>query len=96
MENPVATVPLTEDDIKEVAKLATNKGFNLLRSIITAKRDFHLLSGSFVRVDTPTPNGIEEAEINFKSAERYESTLKVIEETLQLPTYKETKYVSTK
>lgn len=94
MKNPLITVPLTDADKSLLDKLQANDGFKLLMACLKARRDEHLLTAAYVRVDTPTPNGKEESEQHFMDAQIFQTTIETIETTIKTPKSKETKYAS--
>jgi hypothetical protein len=94
MRNPLTLVPLTDHDKTALAALQANEGFKVLMACLKAELDYYLLNGSYVRVDTPTPNGKDEAEGFFQSAVQYKATIETIENTIKTPRAKEIKYAS--
>jgi hypothetical protein len=93
MKNPIVSIPLTDSDKSLLDKLQANDGFKLLLACLKAEMDENLLTGAYVRVDTPTPNGKEESEQRFKEAEIYQEVLRRIESIVKRPRTKETKYL---
>jgi hypothetical protein len=94
MKNQIVSVPLTESDKSLLDNLQASDGFKLLMNCLKAELDDHLLMGAYIRVDTNTPNGKEEAEHHFQQAELLKNVIAEIETTLKTPKSKETKYAS--